>query len=150
MLSVSLYAVKNTQLAEVAKQDQQPLLQQWQFLLNEPDVLQTNWLKTLNPLVKKIQGDLIWSSQQQKGVMRFVNLPELSGQQRYHLWIYDLEYSVKEPISATHFQADAHSKKEFLVEIIPEKRVKTPYKFVLKLATGTELEPEQILLLAQP
>jgi hypothetical protein len=148
LLSMSLYTAKYTQLVVAAKQDQKPLVQQWQLLLNESDVLQSNWLKTLNPLVKKIQGDLIWSSQQQKGVMRFANLPELPAGQRYHLWIYDLEHSLKEPISATRFQADSHRKKEFLVAIFPEKRVQKPYKFVLKLESASQ--PEQILLLAQP
>ena len=131
-----------------AQQDQTPLIQQRNNLLAENDILQSSWLKTLNPLAKKIQGDLIWSSQQQKGYMRFANLPRLSAQQIYHLWIYDLEYSMKEPISSTKFQADPHIRKEFVVEVVAEKVVKKPYKFVLKVETDEQ--PDQILLLAQP
>lgn len=148
LISTGLYFAKSTRLAVAAKQDQTPLIQQRDSLLKESDILQSNWLKTLNPLVKKIQGDLIWSSHQQKGYMRFANLPKLSAQQAYHLWIYDLEYSLKEPISATRFQSDPHISKEFVVEVVAEKAVKKPYKFVLKLETDTQ--PDQILLLAQP
>jgi hypothetical protein len=148
LVSTGLYLAKHSRLTVVAKQEQTPLLQQRDILLQESDILQSNWLKTLNPLAKKIQGDLIWSSQRQKGFMRFVNLPKLSVQQVYHLWIYDLESSVKEPISATRFQADPHIKKEYLVEIFPEKQVKKPYKFVLTLET--KRQADQILLLAQP
>ncbi len=148
LVSSGLYFAKNTRLAVAAQQDQTPLIQQRDSLLNESDILQSNWLKTLNPLAKKIQGDLVWSSQQQKGYMRFANLPELSEQQVYHLWIYDLEYSLKEPISATKFQADPRVRKEFVVEVVAEKVVKKPYKFVLKLET--DAQADQILLLAQP
>ena len=148
LVSTGLYFAKHSRLLIVAKQEQTPLLQQRDILLQESDILQSNWLKTLNPLAKKIQGDLIWSSQRQKGFMRFANLPKLSAQQVYHLWIYDLESSVKEPISATLFQADPHIKKEYLVEIMPEKKVKKPYKFVLRLET--KRQADQILLLAQP
>jgi hypothetical protein len=148
LVSAGLYFAKYTRLAVAAKQDQTPLIQQRDSLLKGGGILQSNWLKTLNPLVKKIQGDFVWSSQQQKGYMRFVNLPKLSPQQVYHLWIYDLEYSLKEPISATQFQADPRIRKEYVVEIIAEKVVKKPYKFVLKLETDGQ--PEQILLLAQP
>lgn len=148
VISTGLYLAKYNRLTVAAKQDQTPLRLQRDILLQESDILHSNWLKTLNPLAKKIQGDLIWSNQQQKGFMRFANLPKLSAQQVYHLWIYDLEYSVKEPISATLFQADPHIKQEYLVEILAEKRVKKPYKFVLKLET--EMQADQILLLAQP
>ncbi|MCK5895714.1 MAG: hypothetical protein KAG20_02850 [Cocleimonas sp.] len=144
----SVYLVKNMRLAVVAQQDQTLLVQQRNILLQESDILQSNWLKTLNPLAKKTQGDLIWSNQQQKGWMRFANLPKLTEKQRYHLWIYDLESSVTEPISSTQFQADPRIKKEFLVEILASKIVKKPYKFVLKVES--EGQPDQILLLAQP
>ncbi len=149
ILSLSaFYFSKYSRLTIAAKEVQTPLIQQRDLLLQQEDLLQSNWLKTLNPLAKKIQGDLIWSSRQQKGFMRFANLPKLSAHQRYHLWIYDLENRLEEPISATRFQADPHIKKEYLVEILPEKRVEKPYKFILKLES--EAQPDQILLLAQP
>ncbi len=148
LVSAVLYLTKYTRLTVAAKKDQTPLILQRNILLQQSDLLQSNWLKTLNPLAKKIQGDLIWSSQQQKGFMRFANLPQLSSGQIYHLWVYDLEQDLKKPISATQFQAEPHSKKEFLVEIFPEKIVKKPYKFILNLET--EGQAEQVLLLAQP
>ncbi len=148
VLSFTFYLIEYTQLTVAAEKDQRPLILQRNLLLQQSGILQSNWLKTLNPLAKKIQGDLIWSNQQQKGFMRFVNLPKLSSGQTYHLWIYDLEQNLKKPISATQFQAEPHNKKEFLVEIFPEKTVKKPYKFILALET--EGQAQQILLLAQP
>ncbi|HFD31595.1 MAG TPA: anti-sigma factor [Gammaproteobacteria bacterium] len=148
VVSFALYLIKYTQLTIAAQKDQTPLILQRNILLQQSDILQSNWLKTLNPLAKKIQGDLIWSNQQQKGFMRFANLPKLSSGQIYHLWVYDLEQDLKKPISATQFQSEPHAKKEFLVEIVPEKIVKKPYKFILNLET--EGEAEQVLLLAQP
>ena len=148
LVSSGLYLSQYSRLTLAAKEVQTPLIEQRNLLLQQSDILQSNWLKTLNPLAKKIQGDLIWSSQQQKGFMRFANLPKLSIGQTYHLWVYDLENSLEEPISATRFQADPHIKKEYLVEILPEEGVKKPYKFVLKLEI--ESQADQILLLAQP
>ena len=63
---------------------------QQQFILNQPDVINMNWLRTLNPLVKNVEGRVIWSNNLQKGVMEFVGLPEIASNQNYQLWIYDL------------------------------------------------------------
>ena len=148
LASVTLNLAKSSRLNIVAQQNQKPLMMQRAKLLEETDIIKSNWLKTLNPQAKKIQGDLIWSTKQQKGIMRFNNLPKLSTDQSYHLWIYDLEHSIKEPISAARFQTDSHVKKDFLVEITPKKIIKKPYKFVLVIES--ESQDEQILLLAQP
>jgi len=148
LTSAALNLAKSSRLNIVAQQNQKPLIAQRVELLKENDIIKSNWLKTLNPQAKKIQGDLIWSTKQQKGMMRFNNLPKLSADQSYHLWIYDLEHSIKEPISATRFQTDPRVKKDFLVKILPKKAIKKPYKFVLVLETKSQ--DEQILLLAQP
>ncbi|MCK5902668.1 MAG: hypothetical protein KAG28_05910 [Cocleimonas sp.] len=145
---MGLQLLKYTPLSEEAEHSQNPLVQQRNRLLAIPKTLKGRWLKTLNPLAKKIQGDLVWNNTQQKGIMSFTGLPKLSEYQYYHLWIYDLENSVKKPISATLFQTNPHLKKSFLVEILPDKRVKTPYKFVLVLETKGQAD--QTLLLAQP
>ncbi len=146
--STALNLAKNSRLTIAAKQDQKPLIQQRIELLAEKDVLQSNWLKTLNKRAKKIKGDLVWSTRQQKGVMRFNNLPKNSPNDFYHLWIYDLENSSKDPISATKFQSNSHVKKDFLVDIVPAKTIKKPYKFILVLEAKDQ--KDQILLLAQP
>ena len=148
LTSTTLNLAKSSRLNIVAQENQKPLLAQRKELLKEKNLLKSNWLKTLNPQAKKIQGDLIWSTEQQKGMMRFNNLPKLSTGQSYHLWVYDLESSIKEPISATKFQTDPRIKKDFLVGIFPEKTIKKPYKFVLVIETRSQ--DEQILLLAQP
>lgn len=148
LTSLSLNLAKNTRLNIAAQQTQTPLIELRETLLVDSDTLKSNWLKTLNPLAKKIQGDLIWNQALEKGVMKFSHLPELTGDQKYHLWIYDLEQSIKDPISATEFTADPRIKKNFLVEITPLIAVKKPYKFVLTLEEPSQ--EDQILLLAQP
>ncbi len=148
LTSVTLNLAKSSRLSIAAQENQKPLMTQRVELLKEEGIIKSNWLKTLNPQAKKIQGDLIWSTKQQKGMMRFNNLPKLGTDQSYHLWIYDLEYSIKEPISATRFQTEPQLKKDFLVEITPKKMIKKPYKFVLVIETKSQ--EKQILLLAQP
>ena len=148
LTSVALNLAKSSRLNIVAQENQKPLIIQREELLKKADIIKSNWLKTLNPQAKKIQGDLIWSTEQQKGMMRFNNLPKLSTEQSYHLWIYDLESNIKEPVSATIFQTDPRVKKDFLVGIFPEKTIKKPYKFVLVIETKSQ--DEQILLLVQP
>ena len=148
LASLSLNLAKNTRLNVAAKQTQTPLIELRKTLLADPRTLQSNWLKTLNPLAKEIQGDLLWNPVLGKGVMQFSNLAKLSADQKYHLWVYDLEQSMKDPISATVFSADEHIQKNFLVEILPSVAVTQPYKFVLKLEEPSQ--DDQVLLLAQP
>jgi len=148
LTSVALNLAKSSRLNIVAQQHQKPLISQREALLKESDIIKSNWLKTLNPQAKKIQGDLIWSTKQQTGIMRFNHLPKLNADQSYHLWIYDLEHSIKAPISATKFQTDTRVKKDFLVKIQPEMVIKKPYKFVLVIESKSQ--DKQILLLAQP
>lgn len=149
LTSVSLNLAKNTRLFDQARENQAPLRQLRNTLLQSSTAIHSNWLKTLNPLAKKVQGDLVWDSETQKGVMRFVDLPEINQGQFYHLWVYDLEHSVKEPISATRFKSEPLMEDEYLVGIHPIQLVTKPYKFILTLETQSE-EEDQVLLLAQP
>ncbi len=125
---------------------------EWEALLDEKDTIHLHWLRTLNPFIRETQGGLLWNKTQQKGVMRFVNLPRLSDKQRYNLWIYDLQKPLKKPVNAGMFSINKSSKGEYYVSFKPEEVVITPYKFLLTLGKKSEhnFGSLQSLLLAQP
>lgn len=139
------YPQQNTQATQLIQVE---LNLHKQELLNQSDVLQLNWLHTLNPLVKKVQGSVIWSSARQSGIMMFENLPALGMKHSYRLWIYDLESRNNQPISAGVFKPVA-AEKTLYIRIYPDSRVKKPFKFELVLieANNSSVQP---LLLAQP
>ncbi len=117
-----------------------------QSLLTQDDVINTNWLHTLNPLVKDVRGSVLWSSKKQHGIIKLYNLPRLDRNQHYHLWMYDLSAKNSAPISALIF------KPEFKNIIVPFKAksiVATPFKFEIVLEEEG-IEGGLSLLLAQP
>ncbi len=118
-----------------------------QLLLLQKDVIDTNWLRTLNPMVKDVQGRLIWSTSMQQGIMEFENLPQLGENQNYRLWVYDLIETKNEPILAATF--NNVSGKTFLMSFDTDPKANSPFKFELVLHKEGE-ETDQPLLLAQP
>ena len=117
-----------------------------QILLGQDDVINTNWLHTLNPLVKDVKGNVLWSSKEQHGIIKLYNLPSLDDNQQYHLWIYDLNAKNSAPVSALVFKA------KFQNLIMPFKTqsiVESPFKFEIMLEEKG-VEGGLSLLLAQP
>jgi len=120
-----------------------------QLILLQPDVIDINWLRTLNPLVKNVQGRLIWSSDMQQGVMEFNQLPSLAKNQRYRLWIYDLVGDITKPISAIVFKHSGNASDNYLISFDTEESITSPFKFELVLEEDGK-ENGLPLLLAQP
>ncbi len=118
-------------------------------LLADPASLRGNWLRTLNPLIQDVQGDLVWNAEKQQGVMRFVELPEPKRNTFYQLWLYDARGESSEPISGATFRRGS-AKGEWLLPIKTETEVREPYKFELKLEMDEGKQPGQILLMVQP
>ena len=134
--------------AEPSQQkNQSALVIQQQLILNQTDVINTNWLHTLNPLVKNVEGQIAWSNLLQKGVMEFIGLPEIKDNQKYQLWIYDLTGKDTKPIFSTEFSES--SSETLLLPFSSKELIKSPFKFELKLKTEGE-ETSQPLFLAQP
>lgn len=126
---------------------QSELVLQQQFILTQADVINTNWLRTLNPLVKNVEGRVVWSNQLQKGMMEFIGLPQINKNQQYRLWIYDLVGKDTTPIFSTEFKQVISDKT--LIPFSSNGLIKSPFKFELKLKTEGE-EISQPLFLAQP
>ena len=121
-----------------------------ELLLKADDAININWLQTLNPLAKKVRGDIVWSSEKQQGIMRFANLPSLDDDLYYHLLIYDLNLSPDAPVSAAQFSPESNAALELFIPFTTPERIEKPYKFTVVLNKKLSDDPGQPLLLAQP
>lgn len=117
-------------------------------LLANSENVRGNWMHTLNPDVQNVQGELVWSPNEQLGSMRLVNLPSVKQDDTYQLWIYDTYRTQNEPILGATLPAKL-PKGESFVTIRPAIPVTEPYKFML-----TKRQPDsdevQTLLMVQP
>jgi hypothetical protein len=118
-------------------------------LLADAGSIRGNWLRTLNPLVKTVQGDVVWNSTQQQGVMRFVDLPKPKAGTFYQLWLYDARGTSSEPVSGGIVTQGAGND-ELLALIKSPQAVNEPYKFEFKLHTATQADAGKVLLMMQP
>ena len=153
VLGITLLTVFiSVQTVEMKNNNQESLKELRDSLLSDSESTHTQWLKTLNPFIKKTEGSLIWHSKKQRGVMTFINLPTTAKNQKYHLWVYDLKQQQDKPISGGFFEKETKDK-EVLVSIEVEKPVIQAYKFLILLEDTTNDEDNSdshILLLAQP
>lgn len=118
-------------------------------LLADPNSVRGNWLRTLNPLVQDIQGDLVWNSAYQQGVMRIVDLPAPKPGSYYQLWIFDALKPADEAVSGAVLRQGS-GRQELLAPIQATEHVETPYKFELHLEFEQQDKTPQVLLMVQP
>lgn len=118
-------------------------------LLADPASLRGNWLRTLNPKVQDVQGDIVWNSAQQQGVMRILNLPKPPSGSYYQLWLFDTQKSADEAVSGAVLRQGVGDE-ELLTPIEPGEEVLEPYKFELHLQHTDATLESQILLMVQP
>ena len=128
-------------------ENQSALIQQQQFILKQDDVINTHWLRTLNPLIKNVEGRVVWSNLLQKGIMEFVGLPKLKNHEAYQLWIYDLIGETNKPIFAKEF-SDSNTG-SLLIPFAAKELITLPFKFELLLKSEDQ-SSSQPLFLAQP
>jgi len=120
-----------------------------QHILQQDDAIDTHWLHTLNPLVKKVRGRLLWSSTKQQGVMEFSDLPTLSKNQKFSLLIYDLSAETALPSKAIFNIAENIKQTKLIVPFTASEIIRNPLKFELLLQEDG-VKASQQLLLAQP
>ena len=145
-----LYIKSITQQVSNIEQAQVSQYQSRDYLLGQPDALNINWMRTLNSIAKDIKGDIVWSSQTQKGMMRFINLPKLPSDRQYHLLAYDLQGSSQEPVSIVKFTPEVKVPTEMLVPFTADQTIGKPYKFMVMLDYKDSEQADEPLLLAQP
>lgn len=151
--TLAAYFSKQQEINNEMRTQMAGLVDQKTTLLQQSDVINTNWLRTLNNKMKDVQGGVIWSSNKQQGVVYFNNLPKSEANQQYRLWVYDLSKNADKRVSAARFTQSSHSADEYFVEIKPELSLELPYKFELVLEESgldNKLVAEHPLLLAQP
>jgi len=150
MVSVMIYSQRFVQKVDSIEKSQVAQYESRKFLLAQPDAINMNWMRTLDPMAKKIYGDLVWSTLMQEGMMRFANLPTLRPDETYHLWMHDLAHSADEPVSIAQFSPELTMPTELLIPFKAPRTISEPYKFTIMLDNSAEEIPSQPLLLAQP
>lgn len=134
--------------SRLSKHSQIAVKQQLTQLLSNSDIAEYDWMRTLNPKAKSVEGGIIWSQKKQQGVMTFKNLPVLSKKQQYHLWLYDR--NTEQPISGHTFRQNRFDTNTRLVVFQPAKKVTSVYKFILNLENVNDEGDKQTLLRVQP
>lgn len=117
------------------------------------DVVTLPFAAAGDPIVPKIEGDLVWSTATQSGFMRFVSgLPANDpGKNQYQLWIFDGKRDDRYPVDGGVFDIDGP--RERIVEILPKVRVHQPTLFAVTLEPpgGVVVSArEHILVVAKP
>lgn len=150
MVAVMIYSQRFVQKVDNIEKQQVAQYESRKFLLAQPDVININWMRTLDPMARKVYGDVVWSTLMQQGMMRFANLPKLQPDQTYHLWMHDLASSAKDPVSVAQFSPEITIPTELLVPFASPRQVSEPYKFTIMLDSSADGIQPQPLLLAQP
>jgi hypothetical protein len=108
-----------------------PVTQRNRLLASAMDLIRVNWTDGPTP-VPGVQGDIAWSTQDQRGYMRFqgmrVNDPTV---EQYQLWIFDRNQDEKTPVDGGVF--DIPSDAEVVVPIHAALRVREPYLFAVTI-----------------
>lgn len=95
------------------------------------DIVRASWTEPDSKNAKQISGDIVWSSAEQKGYMRFRGLPANDpNKETYQLWIFDENQSEKYPIDGGVFDVSDKSG-EVVVPIDPAIKVKKPTMFAV-------------------
>lgn len=102
-----------------------------QLLAQASDVIQVAWSEGKHPFNQTVNGDVVWSNQQQTGYMRFVGMPPNDPSvEQYQLWIIDPQRD-DEPIDGGVF--DIPSSGEVIVPIQAKLQVIQPAAFAITI-----------------
>jgi len=122
------------------------------LLAEAPDARTVEWKPTKDPGGQGAGGDVVWSSAQQKGYMRFVGLaPNDATQAQYQLWIFDKSRDAKYPVDGGVF--DVGSSGEVVVAIAPKLHVDEPTLFAITIEKPGGVvvsKREHIVVVASP
>lgn len=91
-----------------------------------------SWLRTLNEDIQKVQGDLLWNSTAQLGMMRLSNLPNPKVGYQYHIWAYDSHQPSDQPVSVLVLDRGS-GQQEWYMPLTASEPIPSPYKFELTL-----------------
>lgn len=107
-----------------------PRADRQRLLASSADAVTLAWKDWDAPEVAGVQGDVVWSDSEQKGYMRFTNLPPKdSGSEQYQLWIVDSR-GMEQRISGGLFNGGTG---ELVVPIDPGIRVQKAAAFAVTI-----------------
>lgn len=102
------------------------------MLASAAGVSKLAWTATPDPNAKGASGDVVWSTTEQRGYMRFVGLtPNDPTQYQYQLWIFDKDRDDKFPVDGGVF--DVSSTGEVIVPISAKLRVNEATLFAVTI-----------------
>lgn len=105
--------------------------QRSKLIASTADLVKADWSEGPNP-INDAAGDVVWSSSQQQGFMRFRGLPVNDPTKaQYQLWIFDKNQSENTPIDGGVF--DVSSDQEAVVPIQAKLRAENVYMFAVTI-----------------
>lgn len=111
-------------------------VQQYTELKQESGTKGGSWLRSLNTDIQAVQGDLLWNSEQQVGMVRLVNLPNPKLGYQYHIWAYDAHRAADQAISMLVLDRGS-GQQEWYLPLTASESIQNPYKFELRLEPNT-------------
>lgn len=153
LLTVGLFAyfINSNKTSESFLLEQAKTRQTLNTLLTADDTREFPWMRTLNPKAKRIEGQLVWNQEKQRGVVELKNLPDTTANEQYYVWAYDNTRADNDKsVSLAAFSKDESMDDDLLVELKPQNKVVAPYKFIVTLEDKSGKNSPQNLLRAQP
>jgi hypothetical protein len=99
-------------------------------LLDDPGVVRAAWQTGKDPAAEGVEGDVVWSDAEQRGYMRFRNLPPNDpSRSQYQLWIFAANQEERYPVDGGVF--DVAGAGEVIVPIDAKIRVEDPKLFAV-------------------
>lgn len=106
--------------------------QRAELLASAKDVTTLPWTATKDPNAAGASGDVVWSSAEQKGFMRFTGLAANDAKQiQYQLWIFDKNRPQETPVDGGVFDVSATG--EVIVPITAKLSVDDPVLFAVTI-----------------
>lgn len=100
-----------------------------ELLRTAKDVVRIDWSATKDPAARSVSGDVVWSSTEQRGYMRFHGLGRNDKTAlQYQLWIFDKLRDQRYPIDGGVFDSTGE---ELIVPITAKLLVSTPTLFAV-------------------
>ncbi len=98
-----------------------------QLVASSSDLMKADWQGTDDPAGSQVQGELVWSNDQQRGFMLFQGLERNDpSKDQYQLWIFDR--SQEHPVDGGVFDSTGG---EILIPIDAKILVKEPFQFAV-------------------
>jgi len=122
-----------TRVPAIAEHDQR------NQLMDAPDAVELAWRPTGDAAFQAVSGEVVWSSERQRGIVHLRGVRPEELPDRLHLWIFDAE-SRERPIDGGTLEVDATGEVLMALALDGENRIR-PLRFELTVEEPEEPEP---------